>query len=209
MAAEKAAAGTTLVAEKAAEGRDVIAERTKERRKAAKKAAKNGRKKAAKKAEAARQAAGERADVQRERAAVKIAAFQDAASGSKVSAFKEAEPKKGGRLKKFVLLSALAGVGALVFKKLKGDNEAAHWQKSYTPTPAPSTTPSSTVGSGGLSATAAAAASTDAGAPSADTHDDLGAASPDEAIADSVEQPHEDTTPDHPLEVVDIDTENK
>ena len=126
-----------------------------------------------------------------------------------MSAFKDAEPKKGGKLKKFVLLSALAGIGALVFKKLKGDNEAAHWQKSYTPTPAPSTTPSSPVGSGGLSAAAAAAASTDADAPAPDAHDDLGAASPDEAIADSVEQPHEDTTPDQPLEVVEIDTENK
>jgi hypothetical protein len=208
VAAEKAAAGTTLVAEKAAEGRDALAERTEEHRKAAKKAAKQAAKNGRKKAEAARQAAGERAEVQRERAAVKIAAFQDASSGNKVSAFKDAEPKKGGKFKKFLLLSALAGVGALVFKKLKGDDEAAHWQKSYTPTPAPSTT-SNPVGSGGLSAAAADAAGTDAGAPTPDAHDDLGAASPDEALADSVEQPHEDTTPDQPLEVVEIDTENK
>ncbi len=199
VAAEKAAAGTSLVAEKAAEGRDALAERTKEHRKAAKKAAKNGRKKAAAKAEATRQAAGQRADVQRERAAVKLAAFKDAAPGDRVSAFKEAEPKKGGKLKKLLLLGALTGLGAFVLKKLKGDSEAAHWQKSYTPTPAPSSTPSSTP----------SAATPPAGAQDEAAQDDLGAASPDEAISDASDEPHPDTTPDEPLEVVEIDSEHK
>ena len=181
---EKAAAGTILVAEKAAEGRDALAERTKDHRKAAKKAAKKGRKKAAKKAEAARQAPASArtssASVPRSRSR----RSRTPASGNKVSAFKDAEPKKGGKLKKLLLLGALAGVGAFVFKKLKGDNEAAHWQKSYTPTPAPSSTPSSTVGSGrplGCWAEPPAAAQDEA------SQDDLGAASPDEAIADAAD----------------------
>ena len=39
--------------------------------------------------------------------------------------------------------------------------------------------------------------------------DDSGGASPDEAIADAVEEPHEVTTPDDPAEVVDVESEAK
>ena len=39
----------------------------------------------------------------------------------------------------------------------------------------------------------------------ADTDDDTGGASPDEAVADQAEAPHAVTTPDEPADVVDLD----
>ena len=208
VAAEKAAAGTTLVAEKAAEGRDALAERTKDRAQGRQEGGEEGPQEGRREGRGARQSAEQGADFQRERAAVKIAAFQDASSGNKVTAFKDAEPKKGGKLKKLLLFGALAGIGALVFKKLKGDNEAAHWQKSYTPTPAPSTTPSTHRRLGGLSAAAGDAVGSRAGARRSrrttwvPPHRTRRSPTPPT-------QPHPDTTPDDPLEVVEIDSENK
>jgi hypothetical protein len=43
----------------------------------------------------------------------------------------------------------------------------------------------------------------------ADVADDSAGASPDEALADAVEEPHEATTPDDPAEVVDVEPTNK
>jgi hypothetical protein len=185
-AAEKAAEGAALLAEKAAEGRDAVAERTREQRKQAAKAAKKGRKRAAKKAAKARAAAAEQLDLQQERAAVKLAAFQDAAPGEKVSAFSDAEPAKGGKVKKLLFLGLLAGIGAVVFKKLRGGSEADHWQQSYTPAPPPAAQHRAT-----------------------DPVEDAGAASPDEAVSDAAGEPHPDTTPDDPAEVVEIESVDK
>lgn len=105
------------------------------------------------------------------------------------------EPKKekGSMLKKLVLLGALAALGGFVAKKLKGKQSTGNWQSAYVPTPQPSPVPRH------------AATSSEPAAPAEDSApDDQAGATPDEALSDRVETPHADTTPDNPLEVVQI-----
>lgn len=91
-----------------------------------------------------------------------------------------AEPKKkGGKLKKLLLITGIAAAAAFVLSKLRAGRESENWQSSYTPTPAP--------------------------APRAE--DDAAGASPGEAIADQAESPKPVTTPESPAEVVDVDEE--
>ncbi len=101
-------------------------------------------------------------------------------------------PKKGSKLKKLVLFGGLAGLGAFLFKKLKGDDTSTAWQSSYQPAPAP-------------------VPPTPAPAPAAPPSlaDDAGGASPDEAVADAAagEESHEVTTPDSPVEELDVSAE--
>ena len=100
----------------------------------------------------------------------------------------EPEPTKGSKLKKVVLFTAIAGAVAFVAKKLQGGKaESNNWQSSYVPTPPPSP---------------AAAPSAPAAAVGAD---DTGGSSPDEAMADAADAPHPVTTPDEPVEVVDLE----
>ena len=101
----------------------------------------------------------------------------DKASEVSTTATEAAAPKKkGGRLKKLLLITGIAAGAAFVAKKLRGGNESQNWQSSYTPTPAPR---------------------------HADT--DAGGATPTEAIADQAEAPHPVTTPDDPADVVEVD----
>jgi hypothetical protein len=125
------------------------------------------------------------------RAAVKLAAAKAAEPSERLAAFKAAEPKpeKRGRLKKLLLLGGLAGIGSVVFKRLRGEQSTTNWQSSYTPSPAPRHTPTH------------AATTPAAGAAAAD---DEGAASPDEALADRSTEPHPDTTPEDPAEMVEL-----
>jgi hypothetical protein len=95
----------------------------------------------------------------------------------------EEPPKKGGRFKKFVLFAAVASAVGFVAKKLQGGKETDNWQSSYVPKPAPAPAP--------------------APAPTKDT----GGSSPDEAIADAAEEPHQATTPEEPADVVDVDAD--
>ncbi|HQR26797.1 MAG TPA: hypothetical protein PLP61_07140 [Nocardioides sp.] len=95
----------------------------------------------------------------------------------------ETGPSSGRRwLKRLLLVGALAAVGAVVFKRLRGDSGADNWQSSYVPTPAPAPRP----------------------APEAPATDDASGASPDEAVSDALEEPHPVTTPDAPAEVVEL-----
>jgi hypothetical protein len=107
------------------------------------------------------------------------------------------EPKKekGSMFKKLVLLGALVALGGFVAKKVKGQQAEGNWQSAYVPSPQPSPVPRHAAT---ISEPAAAAAPADA-AP-----DDLAGATPDEALSDRAETPHADTTPDNPLEVVEI-----
>ena len=89
-----------------------------------------------------------------------------------------AEPKKkGGKLKKLLLITGIAAAAAFVLSKLRAGRESENWQSSYTPTPAPR------------------------------VEDDAAGASPGEAIADQTESPKPVTTPESPAEVVDVDEE--
>lgn len=117
-----------------------------------------------------------------------------AMADAKVAQLKgEPEPKKGGKIKKFVLFAGIAGAVAVVAKKLQGGNGSSdNWQSSYVPTPPPASAPTP--------------APTEAAATAPD---DAAGSSPDEALADATEAPHPVTTPDEPAEVVDIDNEAK
>lgn len=114
-------------------------------------------------------------------------------------------PKQGSRLKKLLVFAGLAGLGAFLFKKLRGSDESSAWQSSYSP-PAPA------------SPTATPPAPTPVPAPVGDPltdtsfgtsavgTDDAAGASPDEAAADATAgtEPHVATTPDQPVEEVDL-----
>lgn len=125
----------------------------------------------------------------------------------------EARRKRGGMLKKLLLLAGLAGLGALVARKLTGRSGGGWQQSTYTPQPAPS--PATTAGAAASAGTTTSAATGahSGSAPQMGTEepaaqpaaDDQAAASPDEALADAVTEPHADTTPDNPVEVEQLD----
>ena len=112
-------------------------------------------------------------------------------------------PKKGSKFKKLLVFGGLAGLGAFVFKKLRGEEESSPWQSSYTP-PSPSPSPSP----------APTPVPAPVGDPLTDTSfgttvvgtDDAAGATPDEAAADATAEtePHEVTTPDQPADEVDL-----
>ena len=118
-------------------------------------------------------------------AAVASSVKSGASEPESVEASVEASPRRGGRLRKLLLLGGLAAVAAVIYQKLRGESTRDNWQSSYVPTPAPASTPTPEAGT-------------------AATADDAAGATPDEALADSVEEAHEVTTPDAPAEVVEI-----
>jgi len=105
---------------------------------------------------------------------------------------------KPKRSKRVLLLLALAGVGAFVFKKVRAGSTGS--TPSYQP-PRPVPTPSG--------ANSAPVASTPPAPPAEhfepETTTDEGGAFIDEALADASEEPRKVTTPDQPLEVTDVD----
>jgi hypothetical protein len=112
--------------------------------------------------------------------AASVAADKAAEAAEKVAEAAEPEPKKkGGKFKKLLILTGIAAAAAFIASKLRARKESDNWQSSYTPTPAP--------------------------APTSETPDDEGGASPDEALADQAEAPHQVTTPDEPADVVDVE----
>ncbi|MGH3361046.1 MAG: hypothetical protein ACRDOM_01180 [Nocardioides sp.] len=135
--------------------------------------------------------AADRASVGATLAAEKAAQGRDLAVAKLAEIQGKPAPKKGGKLKKVLLLGGLAAAGGFVYSKLKGGSTSDNWQSSYTPTPAPATPP-----------TPAAPAS------GATESDDPSGSSPDEALADATDQPHAVSTPDDPADVVDIDQDS-
>ena len=124
------------------------------------------------------------------KAAERATAARDLAD-AKVAELKAEEPKKKGKLKRFVLFAGIAGGVAFVAKKLQGGGQSANWQSSYTPSPAPTppTPPTPSAPQAGV--------------------DDAGGASPDEALSDSTETPHPVSTPEDPADVVDLEEGKK
>ncbi|MEO9322372.1 hypothetical protein ABFT23_02720 [Nocardioides sp. C4-1] len=106
----------------------------------------------------------------------------------KVAELKGEKPKKRSKIKTLLVLGVVAGGVAVVAKKLQSP-KSDNWQSSYTPKPAP----------------AAAKPSV----PASPAVTDTGGAGPDEALADAVEAPHPVSTPDEPVEVVDVDPETE
>lgn len=190
-AAEKAAEARAKAGPAIADAREKAAPVVADARERAAEKAAEAREKAAPVIAEGRKRAARKAALERERARVKVAAFRDAAPGERLSAARDTEPSsKGGKLKKLFLLGALVAIGGAVFKKLRGNPAQSNWQSSYTPAPAP-----------------AAAGSPIASAPAVDSDaasDDAAGSSPDERLADEAAEPHPDTTPDAPAEVVDL-----
>jgi hypothetical protein len=151
-----------------------------------------------------------------ELAAAKATQVADAAEAA-------AEPdKKSHKVRNTLILGSVIAVAGYTASKLRARGQSDNWQSSYTPPPAPSTSTSATVGApaGGASgvpgSTGGAHLAPGMGPDEpigADdpmlAHvaegDDPGGASPDEAIADAVEEPHPVTTPDDPADVVDVE----
>jgi hypothetical protein len=110
-------------------------------------------------------------------------------------------PKQKHRVRKLLMVLGLGGVVAFVAKKMSDREPTTAWQSSYTP-PAP----------------AAGTTTTMPGTPEADdsgigahradeTADDVGGASPDVAVADAAAEPHVATSPDNPVEEIDLTKE--
>lgn len=121
----------------------------------------------------------------------------------------EAPHEKGHKLRNLLVFTGLAGLVAMIARRLSDREASTAWQSSYTPTPATgtssSTTPTPSAPQAGLDdetplGTAAAAAA---------TSDDEGGAGPDEAAADATDVPHTVTTPDAPAEEIDVEGESK
>jgi vacuolar-type H+-ATPase subunit H len=104
-------------------------------------------------------------------------------------------PEKKHRGRKLLVLLGLGGLGYAAFKKFGAKQPTTNWQSSYTPPPAPTPPPA-----GGP----VAGAGTEAGAHRAEGADDVAASDPGEAASDAADVPHDATTPDNPVEDVDI-----
>jgi hypothetical protein len=139
--------------------------------------------------------ASERASAAVELAADKAAVGRDLAAAK--AAELRGEPKKKHRLRKLMVFTGLAALLGFVYQKARGSSESDNWQSSYTPTPPPRPASETPIFD------AAASESSDESVA-----DDEGGASPDEAIADAVEEQHPVTTPDEPADVVELEPED-
>jgi len=101
-------------------------------------------------------------------------------------------PKKKRRGWKLLVLLGLAGLGYAGYQKFGGKQPTTTWQSSYTPPPAPTPPPAGGPVAG-------------AGAHRADAEpDDTAASDPAEAASDATDVPHDATTPDTPVEEIDV-----
>lgn len=114
-------------------------------------------------------------------------------------------PHESHRLRKALVVLGLGGAIAFVVRKLTSRQPSTSWQSSYTPPPSPAAS-STPVRDETPTATAGAHAATagTAGSAGAEKTQDEGAAGPDEAVADAAESPHRPTTPDNPVEEIDL-----
>ncbi len=102
-------------------------------------------------------------------------------------------PEKKHRGRTLLVLLGLSGLGYAAYKKFGAKQPTTSWQSSYTPPPAPAPTPAGgPVAGGGV------------GAHRAEGADDVAASDPGEAVSDAADVPHDATTPDNPVEDVDV-----
>ena len=106
-------------------------------------------------------------------------------------------PQKKHRGRMVLLLLALGGAVFAISKKLGSRQPTTNWQSSYTPPPAP-TTPTA----GGPVAGVAPEGGQHRGEPSPD---DTAASDPGEAASDATDVPHDASTPENPVEEIDVD----
>jgi len=197
-----------------ADAAEVAREVAQDAREAAQEAASNAEKSTRKRRKKAARKARSKASELATRAAA--AAPVTAPLANKVAEKVEPKPR---RKKRFLLLLAVVGAGAVVLKRLRGEQQptvSSYTPPRSTPTPRPTPVTTDTVQDQPVSTPPApsdvhfepdpaADSLVDAG-PGATTEGttDAGGAFFDEVIADADEQPHEVTTPDNPLEVEDV-----
>jgi len=169
-----------------------------------------GRAMAAEKAAEGRALAAEKgaaaASIAREKAAEgRVLAAEQAASGKGLAAAKFAQLKgedpepKGGKFKKFLLVTGLLAVAGFVFKMFRDRQADDNWESSYMPpAPVPPMSAPDRSPADGLANPLTDPLPGQAG-------DDPGGAGLDEAMSDATEVPHPVTTPDDPADVVDVD----
>ena len=100
-------------------------------------------------------------------------------------------PQKKHRGRLLLVLLGLGGLGYAGYKKFGAKQPTTSWQSSYTPPPAPTSPPAGGPVAG-------------AGAHRAEEADDVAASDPGEAASDAADMPHDATTPDSPVEEVDV-----
>jgi len=142
--------------------------------------------------------------------AVELASTGRDLAAAKIGEVK-AEPQKpkGSKFRKVLVFGGLLAAAGFAARKWRGTQQADNWQSSYTPpTSTTSATGSSTgVTTGGTHLAPGVGPDEPVGAddPMVErVSDDQAGASPDEAIADAAEEPHEVTTPDEPADVVEV-----
>jgi hypothetical protein len=177
-----------------ADARDAAVEVAKDARQAAQEAAVNAEKSTRK----SRKKAAKNAKAKASSMATAAAATPAAVAVAKKLGHEPEKPKRG---KRFMLLLALVGAGAVVFKKLRGQSSAP---ATYTPPARPRSVPdpvtSTPPAPPEMHFEPDAAADTDpATGPT-----DAGGAFLDEVAADADEAPHPVTTPDDPADVQDV-----
>lgn len=160
----------------------------------------DGKSLAAEKASAGKDRAVEAAAAGRVKAAEAMATAAQMAKDKAPEPLSAEPPSKRRRwFKRLLLVGALAAIGTVVFKKVRGEDPADNWQSSYVPAPPPPAP---------AAPDAAAPTDSDEGAEvDAAEADDAAGSSPDEALADAAEEPHPVTTPDAPADVVELDPE--
>jgi hypothetical protein len=103
-------------------------------------------------------------------------------------------PQKKHRLRTLLIVVGLGGIAYAATKALGKKQPTNNWQSSYTPPPAPTPPPA-----GGPVAGAG-----NAGAHRAESANDEAASDPAEAASDAADVPHAASTPDNPVEEVDV-----
>lgn len=130
-----------------------------------------------------------------------VTAIGEVTTESKRRLGREKKKRGKGKLKTFLLLGVLTGLGAAAFKMLKGKrSEPAPWAAGQSPAPANTPAPP----------TPRAAESTNdvppvPASPSVTQPEDQAGAAPGEALSDANEEARTNTTPDNPAEVVEVE----
>jgi len=164
-----------------------------------------GRTLAAEKGSAAAAVARERAAAGAALAASQASSGRDLAAARVARLRREPEPK-GGKLKKFLLVTGLLALGGIILKSVRDRQANDNWQSSYVPPASAPAAPSTAGVPLGSPADGLANPLTDPLPGS--ISDDPGGAGPDEAMSDAVDSPHPVTTPDQPADVIDLDDED-
>jgi F0F1-type ATP synthase membrane subunit b/b' len=133
-------------------------------------------------------------------AATADARHETAKRGKAVAAALRGEvepPQKKHRGRTLLLLLGLGAAVGAIARTLGKRQPTTNWQSSYTPPPAPTE-----ASSGGP----VAGVAPDGGLHRADrTPDDIAASTPGEAASDATDVPHDATTPDNPVEEIDVE----